>query len=562
MLVSGESGMGKCQGANAATDSVTELSAGNRSLSGVSERSPIDIFNPEIPKISKSPLSDRVWLSKDRDRLENRLSQPPKMLLEKTNRNGRIEEIDCETLLGNSVCSRYPRSYVMTVLLRAGKARVLGIALSMIAIIAVADRAIGNRASLGLFYMLPMVFAGSVLNPWEVIALALACTFLRGWFDIPLPELEALLRFPFSFGAYAGAGLLAIAISSVRREQELRREAEEQLRVLVESSPAAIITVDDKGIVLATNNAADSLIMPEGGSLKGRSVAPYLPVLIDALQFDFGPEALRTSAQCQGLRENGEVFLAYTWFSSWRAPEGKRLAAIIVDSSEEMRDREEENLREITRANRLAVAAMSHEVRNLSGAISVVSNNLLLRGDAANEDVKAIASLARGLETLAATALTARDPSEPEAVSLRKVLDDLRIIAEPQWREAGGRLQWRLSREIPDVLGEAHGLLQAFLNLAQNSLRAVCNSRTKELVIEVSSQGSNLLVRFRDTGPGVPQPDRLFAPFQPGADGSGLGLYVSRSLVRSFGGDIRYETGAPGSCFMVELQKVPERADD
>ena len=64
------------------------------------------------------------------------------------------------------------------------------------------------------------------------------------------------------------------------------------------------------------------------------------------------------------------------------------------------------------------------------------------------------------------------------------------------------------------------------------------------------------MIRFQDTGPGIAAPERLFEAFQPGADGSGLGLYVSRAVVRGYGGDLRFEPAESGSCFVVEVQMV------
>ena len=61
-------------------------------------------------------------------------------------------------------------------------------------------------------------------------------------------------------------------------------------------------------------------------------------------------------------------------------------------------------------------------------------------------------------------------------------------------------------------------------------------------------------VRFQDSGPGVAAPEHLFEPFRQGAAGSGLGLYVSRSIVRGYGGELRFEPQSTGSCFVVELQ--------
>ena len=106
------------------------------------------------------------------------------------------------------------------------------------------------------------------------------------------------------------------------------------------------------------------------------------------------------SARAIGL--NGEIFQAHTWFSSYTAPEGTRLAAIVVDSSEEMRDREEQNLRQLVKSNRIVASVVSHELRNLCGAISLLCSHLndkhALSGD---EDFLGIVSLVKGLEKVA-----------------------------------------------------------------------------------------------------------------------------------------------------------------
>jgi signal transduction histidine kinase len=96
-------------------------------------------------------------------------------------------------------------------------------------------------------------------------------------------------------------------------------------------------------------------------------------------------------------------------------------------------------------------------------------------------------------------------------------------------------------------------LLQAFLNLAQNSHRAVQDCAVRELAISVSAEEDTARICFRDTGRGIPAPEQLFQPFQPGSDGTGLGLYVSRAVVRSYGGELRFEQQTAGSCFTVEV---------
>jgi two-component system, LuxR family, sensor kinase FixL len=439
---------------------------------------------------------------------------------------------------------------VIGIFLRWGRTRVLVVVGALIACIAVSDWAAGTRFSLGLLYMLPMMLAAIVLARWQTVILALACALLRLLFDLPSPPpVELVLRFIFAALAYTGAGMFVTAL--IRN-----RELEEQLKTLVESSPAAILTADVYGCVLAANRSADALfLIPTGESLKGRNVKEYVPLLADALKLAHRPERFRTAAQCQGRKENGAIFLAHVWFSSYFTPEGPRLAAIVVDSSEEMRDREEHGLRQLLVGNRIATAAVSHEVRNLCSAISLLCSNIRAKhGIGQDDDLQGLSTLAGGLERIASWELQSSKSQETlEEIPLQEIMDDLRIVIEPDWHEIGGKVSWEFARPMPVVLAERHGLFQAFLNLSKNSHRAVQDSAERELRISVKLEGHQAAILFQDSGPGVSDPERLFAPFQPGADGSGLGLYVSRAVVRSYGGELRFEKTSHGACFSIEI---------
>jgi two-component system, LuxR family, sensor kinase FixL len=455
---------------------------------------------------------------------------------------------------------------IVSFCLRAGRFQVAAVTAVLVTVVAFADRAAGNAVSLSVFYILPMMVGATILEPVQIAGLALLCAAFRARFDVPSSQAEAVLRFIFASLAYFTTGLFVMALvrnreqtvehlGEIQREHELRQEAEAQLSGVMESSPAAILTVDRLGRVLAANQAANRLFsIPSGQSLQGRTIEHYLPVLGDALSLEAGPEAFRTAAQCQGRRENGDVFLAHTWFSSYGTATGTRLAAIVVDASEEIREREEQNLRQLMEYNRIAASGVSHEVRNLCGALSLLSSNLRekhnLGGDA---DYKGLVTLVKGLERIATFDLQARGRDTVEAVPLQEVLGHLRIMIEPAWQEADGRVDWSVPLFLPAVVADPQGLLQVFLNLAHNSLRAVGESPSRRLDVQVLVQERMALISFQDSGPGVEAPERLFQPFQPGADGTGLGLYISRAMVRSYGGDLRFDPGAGGCCFVVEL---------
>ena len=102
----------------------------------------------------------------------------------------------------------------------------------------------------------------------------------------------------------------------------------------METSPAAILTVSEGGLIQLANHAAAELLAPRDGKLIGEPIAAFLPELHHALRPDEGPQ-FRASMQCRGHRGNGESFLAEVWFSSYKEGATPKLAAIIADVTEE-----------------------------------------------------------------------------------------------------------------------------------------------------------------------------------------------------------------------------------
>jgi PAS domain S-box-containing protein len=452
---------------------------------------------------------------------------------------------------------------ILLFLLSAGNAKVLPIALVMIVTIAIADWQVGLDISLGILYIVPMVLGAIVLRTKWVVLLAILCAALRSVFDSPHSQVETALRFVFATAAYTTAGLFIAAVMRNREEQARRAEAEEQLKTLAESSPAGILTLDSRGVVLAANGALQELFgLTSGESLKGRNISHFLPLLVDALQVDTGASPFRTAAQAQGKRQNGELFLADIWFSTYLSPKGRRLAAIVIDSSEEMRHREEQNLRQLRLNSRIMAGAMLHEIRNLCSAISVLYANAGGRSDVAPApELQGLDQLVKGLSRIASLDLKPVEQGALETVSLNDVLSDFRIITEPSWSEADATILWSIPADTPKVLADRQGLLQVLLNLAQNSLRAVQSCAERTLAVSVSVSPDKVSVRLQDSGPGVRDPQNLFQPFQPGAASTGLGLYISRSLLRSYGGDLRFDPQDRGAAFVLELARAGQNGN-
>lgn len=406
--------------------------------------------------------------------------------------------------------------------------------------------------SLGVLYTIPVVLAATVLNRWQTLAAAVFCAWIRGWFTPNLQPIEFLLRFVMAVLAFGGVGLLVTEVSRNRRvllaalarqqkEQHLRRHAESQLRILVESSPAAIMTLDQDARVLAANRAAYEMLGFPPGALIDVCVASHVPVFAGALRVASCGTSVRVSSTCWAQRANGTRFPAAVWFSTYEEDGRRFLAGIMVDTSEEVRDREHETLRQMADSHRLLAGAVAHEIRNLCSAIRVVTSNIRRHHDPAQHaDVAALSTLVESLTRIAAFELTSHKNRTAARVDVTRILEELRVVIEPDWIDAGGEIEWDAGVMLPYVQADEHALLQVFLNLSQNSLRAVQQGGTPKLRLRATVEQGRAIITFEDCGPGVENPAQLFQPFREHSDGSGLGLYVSRAMMRGFGGDLVY----------------------
>jgi PAS domain S-box-containing protein len=436
----------------------------------------------------------------------------------------------------------------------------------LIAVIAIIDWRVDLNFAFAFLYLLPVLLVGTVLSRRLVVLSALVCTVLSDIFDpFPFTLALSLPQDILVFAALAGCGLFAYEVTRrsrreaadrrrVESEVTARREAEEQLEFLIESSPAAILTMSADFLILRANSAAYRLLGVRQGELPGQSIRQYIPALGRVSPTE-SRQTFRTEMQCRGVRGNGEVFLANVFFSTYNTAPGPRLAALVVDASEDMRDREESNLEQLLAGSRILVGAVSHEIRNVCGAITIMHENLVRSGIlSGNQDFEALGALVETLNRIASMELT-QSSNRPQAaiIDLSGALDDFRIVLEPCCHEADISLHWDIPKELPAVWADRHRLLQVLLNLTQNSEHALRDAEVRRIDISATVGKGVVSVRVTDTGPGISSVPKLFQPFQQGAESTGLGLYLSRAFVRSFRGELRHDPSMPGCSFVIEL---------
>jgi len=162
----------------------------------------------------------------------------------------------------------------------------------------------------------------------------------------------------------------------------------------------------------------------------------------------------------------------------------------------------------------------------------------------AEDGARRIRDIARDLKNYARG-----DDEDTQLVDVRDAADSaLRMVA------AEIRQRARVTRdfaEVPPIRAGRSRLGQVLLNLVLNAAHAITEGKpeSNDIRVRIRPDGGNVSIEIRDTGCGIPPEhfDRLFTPFfttKPAGKGTGLGLCISRRIVRSLGGDIHVQSAA------------------
>jgi PAS domain S-box-containing protein len=437
-----------------------------------------------------------------------------------------------------------------------------------VALLIFVERLAGPTRPLGGLFLLPLLIAAPLMERWPIFLSAIGTAVARESFGEFAWGAGATERMLITIATLSGCGLFAGELARNRRMQRelvrrtklserLRSDTEREARALVESSPAGLLTVDSAGRIARVNAAANRLLGFLKDSPEGQPVENYIPLLARIQETREVVNLTRTMVEVSGRRRDGEGFLAQAWISSYEAAGGTSLAVILLDVTEQVRDREETGLKQLLRNSRIIAGAVSHEMRNLAAAASVLYHNVDRSEDLErNPDYQALGTVIDGVLRLSSSELSDSSEEILEGLDMDEVLRELRTIIMPSLEESGVKLEWEVQPALPGVRAHRPGLLQVFLNLAINSAAALDGRWDATLRVAAYALDSSVVVRFADNGPGISAAERLFQPFQPGASSTGLGLFVSRAVIRTFGGELHH-TQHPGECcFIVELPAV------
>ncbi|UCR85580.1 PAS domain-containing sensor histidine kinase [Pseudomonas chlororaphis] len=392
---------------------------------------------------------------------------------------------------------------------------------------------------------------------------------------------------------YTGAVVEVVAVS---RDITSRVQAEENKRRLaevVEANPDPVLFIQPGGAVTYLNPAARRTLGLEAGQPMPDLASILTPEVLHSLQREGWHRAEHTGrwsieARLQPPAGGASVPVSLMLLAH-RAASGERFYSLVAhDQSErELREAQQRHHQdELAHTARLVTlgelaSGIAHEINQPLAAVVNYANASQRYLQALDTQPQAVQKVAQGLERIAEQATHAAEVIKRLRAFLRKggrrvqALDLAEVARETvrlcAWEAQACQvtIELRLADNLPPVYADRILLEQVLLNLLRNAIEAnreVHPQQGSQIILSAqASDEGGVEVSVSDQGPGVSaeQLAQLFTPFYTSkANGLGLGLSMSRSIVEGFGGDLQAQPQNHGLKMCCHLPATaPAQAD-
>jgi nitrogen fixation negative regulator NifL len=373
-------------------------------------------------------------------------------------------------------------------------------------------------------------------------------------------------------------------ITERKRMEEALRQANETLRLVIEASPVAIVTLDREAVVTSWNRAAETMF----GWSEREAIARPLPIVrperMQATKAAIGRVADARSIagfETEYVRRDGKAVEAAVWQAPLSGPGGhvSGVLVLIADISEQRRL--EERVRHVQKLDAIGTFAggLAQDLTNLLAMVTGYAQMLgssLPPGDRRYEQARQIAEAARRASTLMAEllAFSGRQTAQPKVFSPNELISSLE---ERLRRQTTEKVEIRIvvDPSLGYVRADPQQVAQAILKLVENAREAMPHGGTLTVAtanVELTRRdlavrpdldpGPYVMIGIRDTGPGISAEARqhLFEPFFTSKSlgrGNGLGLSAVYGAVKQAGGVIRVSSeSGQGTTFEIYLPRA------
>jgi two-component system cell cycle sensor histidine kinase/response regulator CckA len=375
-------------------------------------------------------------------------------------------------------------------------------------------------------------------------------------------------------------------ITSRKRAEEELRQANHTLKVIIDTSPLAIMAVDLEGRVRSWNRAAEQMF----GWLEQEVVGRPCPIVTEEDEAFFRASLTRleqgetlAGAERQGRRKNGTLVDVALWNAPHRNAEGNVGAGIFVMADMTDRRRLEEQFlqaQKMEAVGRLA-GGVAHDFNNL---LTVIGGYARMLADSVPADSPfrdPVEEIVRAGDSAAALtsqllSFSRRQIVTPQVLELNALVAGMdkmlhRLLGEDI------EMVTALAPRLPNVKVDAGQFQQVLMNLVVNARDAMPQGGTitvetkvagfSEVSPEGIAPGRYVLLSVNDTGRGMTEETRMhaFEPFfttKARGKGTGLGLSTVYGIVKQAGGEITLITApGEGTTFNIYLPAADAAAD-
>jgi PAS domain S-box-containing protein len=387
--------------------------------------------------------------------------------------------------------------------------------------------------------------------------------------------------------------LAEVASERMRKIAEAAlRDSEARSRAIIESAAEAIITADERGVIVSFNPAAESTFGYRADEAIGQNLTYLMPEAYRGRHLRSFAAYLRTGVgniigkgprELEGRRKDGTVFPARLSVSDVLL-EGRRLFIGVAEDLTAQKAAEG-RLREAQKMEAIGqlTGGVAHDFNNL---LTIILGNLQLLGSFHGDDERAnkhvdaaITAVNRGADlTKRLLAFARRQVLDPKVLDINKVLATLEDMLHRTLGEDIA-VKFALVPDLWPVRIDASELEHALINLATNARDAM--PRGGQLTVETANAvldegyarnhsevtaGEYAMVAVTDTGSGIPPElrEKVFEPFfttKEKGKGTGLGLSMVYGFVKQSGGHAKIYS-EPGHGTTVKLYFPRAKAEE
>jgi PAS domain S-box-containing protein len=424
-------------------------------------------------------------------------------------------------------------------------------------------------------------------NDLEVLNTGAALQFEQFVLADSGPRWSIVQKFPIfdAGGTICSIGGIVTDISEGKRAEEQLNIAEERARLIVDTAPDAVITIDSNGTIIGWNEHAERIFgWPRYEVIQQRIADVIFPAAYrDALEAELKHlletgegTLLNRRIEITGFHRNGHEFPIELAIASVKVRGNLTFNAFVRDLTEKKHVEEalREAREELARVTRLTAmgqltASIAHEINQPLTAI-VANSDTCLHWLGINQPdlgkaraaAERMARDARHASNIIAhiRSLMNRTVSERAPVDINQLIQNVLDLTCGEMRKRKVSVDIELSKSIPMIFGDRVQLQQVILNLVLNSIEAMTpvRDRPRRLLVKSQLKGANdIQVSLHDTGVGFDPAlaDRIFgAFFTTKPNGTGMGLSICRSIVEAHGGQVFAMRGTPhGAVFQFKL---------